>query len=463
MAEYDRNKIYSKKKFHPARIKESPSQNRSFSGNKSEGKSSRESTKDSSTFEITPKKQPTILLKAREPTSDDIGTTSKRNTKEELTTNITIQPPLRDNEVTSVPTLRCMTKSLKLIDDGMICTDSLQDYMSENNEFLTVGIIGSHGVGKSTIMNLLTQNQITEQMKNSIFKFDKKFDDQDNDIRILTDHLEKVELRDESKVNREIFKTQTIDDIEKAMSRTQGIDIYITSNRLILLDCQPFASVSLLEDLIKSESKRTNLVSEFIPLENSGEIQGLQLTTFLMSVCHVLLLVEDWFLDSNIVRFIQTAEMLKPTISNPEDELMDHFPHLLIIHNKSQMEDFSPAKFRTIQQAYKMLFHKTKLNLKSDLGMGTGGLINYLNGENCGSPINLFLIPEIIPNSNQIYSGHPPLEEIIKKLRANIWGSSRNPLTHVQLTEKTWLVYCAKVWDTVKKSSFFVEYTKLMP
>lgn len=72
--------------------------------------------------------------------------------------------------------------------------------------------------------------------------------------------------------------------------------------QLILLDCQPFISLSVLEDLIKYENKRTNLVSEFISSESSGEIQSLQLATFLMSVCHVLVLVQDWFFDSNIVR-----------------------------------------------------------------------------------------------------------------------------------------------------------------
>lgn len=35
------------------------------------------------------------------------------------------------------------------------------------------------------------------------------------------------------------------------------------------------------------------------------------------------------------------------------------------------------------------------MNLKSGLGLGTGRLINYLNIENCGNPVNLFLIPEM--------------------------------------------------------------------
>lgn len=60
--------------------------------------------------------------------------------------------------------------------------------------------------------------------------------------------------------------------------------------------------MSVLDDLMRSESKRMSVISEFLPVENSGEIQALQLTTFLMSVCHVIIFVQDWFFDSNIIR-----------------------------------------------------------------------------------------------------------------------------------------------------------------
>ncbi|KAJ8935013.1 hypothetical protein NQ318_020659 [Aromia moschata] len=410
MSDYDRSKFYPRKKNYSTRDSSTPfGRGLVGTGKSDSSKFGKESSKENSSTnnETIVKKQPTILIKTREPTGEDVAASPKRSQKEDASTNITIAPSPKESDVNPTPSIKSMTKSAKLIDEGVICTESLQDYVQENSDFLVVGVVGAQGVGKSTILNLLSHNQVTEDLKRSIFKSFKKDVDDDlgDNIKILTDHFDKIDV--------------------------------------ILLDCQAFMSVSILDDLVQSENKRTNLVSEFIPLENSGEIQSLQLTAFLM--------------------FIHSAEMLKPTISNPEDELIDNFPHLLLVHNRAQMEDFSPARFKIMQQTYKMLFQKTKLNVKSNLGLGSGRIINYLSKENCGSPINLFLIPEVNPDNNDIYNGYPPLEELIKRLRAIIMGATKNPLTHVQLTEKTWLVYCSKVWDTVKKSSFFVEYTKLMP
>lgn len=36
------------------------------------------------------------------------------------------------------------------------------------------------------------------------------------------------------------------------------------------------------------------------------------------------------------------------------------------------------------------------------MGLGTGRIINYLNPESCGAPINLFLIPDIDPYTSII-------------------------------------------------------------
>lgn len=454
MSDFDRKKIISNKNRSYQRDISAGgrSEGRTFSGRGTATPS--KENKDSSSSEI---KQPTILLKARDTTTDDNAVNSKKKPKENEQTPTSIQS--KESEVPP-PIFKHMKKSLKLIDDGIISTEHLQDYLQENSDFIVVGVVGGQGVGKSTILNLLTEKKITEGLKKTLFKsHTEAVEDYDNGITILTQKLKDAHLEDGP-----IFKTQTLEDIENCVNTTQGIDIYVSSNRVIFLDCQPFLSVAVLDDLIESESKRTNLVSEFIPLENSGEIQGLQYTAFLMSVCHILLVVQDWFFDSNVIRFIQTAEMLKPTISNPEDEYSEHLPHLIMVQNRAQMADFTPKQFKIMQKVYQTLFQKTKLQFHSNLGLGSGRIINTLDPENCGNQVNLFLIPEYSHDCDgDVYRGHPPLEDLIKRLRANVFGATKNSLTHVQLTEKTWLVYCNKVWETVKKSPFFVEYTKLMP
>nr|CAH7760885.1 unnamed protein product [Callosobruchus chinensis] len=369
-------------------------------------------------------------------------------------------PTVREMDVQPPPTTKSMTKSIKLIDEGVLCSEALQDYLQDNNEFLVVGVIGTESVGKSTIMNLLAHNRLTADLKKSLFPVYKENGEHEDHVKILTDHLEKVNLKSEGMIEKEVFKIASMDDILIGSNCTQGIDIFVTENRLILLDCQPVGSAAILEDLIKSETKRTNLVSEFIPPENSGEIQNLQLTAFLMSVCHILLVVQDWFFDSHIIRSIHSAEMLKPTIPNPEDELSEHYPHLVFVHNKAQLEDFNPSFHYEMHYVYNRLLRDTKLN-KSELCLGMNKVFKHFDEDK--SLINLFLIPDVDLTRNDIYSGHPPIEEMVKRFRTEILRATRNPLTHVQLSEKTWLTYCSKVWETVRKSPFFVEYTKLMP
>lgn len=336
-------------------------------------------------------KQPTILRKAREHSEDS---SPKRVPKDhELSTSMVSNTPSTDH---IAPTVKTMTKSVKFLDDSVLL-ENLQEFVQENNDFLVVGIVGTQGVGKSTILNLIAHNTVSEELKNALFRNCEDPKDDDYNTRIITDL--KVE---DDKIKKEIFKIETSEDLETNCNATRGIDAFITSNRVILLDCQPFMSIAVLDELVQSENKRSNIVSEFTNLENSGEIQGLQLTSFLMSICHVLVVVQDYFFDSNIIRFLQTAEMLKPTHSNAEDELNDHFPHLLMVHNRAQMGDFSPRKFKTIQETYNLLFQKTKLQKDSNLGLASCKLVTYLNEDNCGDPFNVFLIPEYNPRTGNI-------------------------------------------------------------
>ena len=87
---------------------------------------------------------------------------------------------------------------------------------------------------------------------------------------------------------------------------TNGIDIYINARRIVLLDCQPLLSASIMDRTIQVkrilkkgfneyyfslqlEKKNT---SEFTTIENTMEIHSLQLIGFLFSVCHSVLFVQ---------------------------------------------------------------------------------------------------------------------------------------------------------------------------
>ena len=88
---------------------------------------------------------------------------------------------------------------------------------------------------------------------------------------------------------------------------TNGIDIYINARRIVLLDCQPLLSASIMDRTIqvKRTSKKKGFndfcltlqlekknTSEFTTIENTMEIHSLQLVGFLFSVCHTVLFVQ---------------------------------------------------------------------------------------------------------------------------------------------------------------------------
>lgn len=71
-------------------------------------------------------------------------------------------------------------------------------------------------------------------------------------------------------------------------------------------------------------------------------MQSIELACFVLSVCNVVILAEDWFTDPNLFRVIQTAEMLMPNMNSimssgqqasgtpstlDQDLIYEHHPH----------------------------------------------------------------------------------------------------------------------------------------
>ncbi|KAG8229369.1 hypothetical protein J437_LFUL009684 [Ladona fulva] len=364
--------------------------------------------------------QPTIILRNREGDNRAISPSQRHGTtvrKDSDTPQPVYQLASKPSNVENVNPLAPppeMTTCVKLIDESFqFCTPealigsgstvTLSDFLLDHQtDFLVVGVIGLQGVGKSTILSYLARNTPDQPNKSLI------------------------------------FKPQTLEQEEGSWHCTGGVDAWVSGGgssggaRVIFLDCQPALSASLMDRMALQEKKLA--AADFSSAENAMEAQSLQLASFFLSVCHLVLLVQDWAFDPNVLRFILSSEMLKP--STPTTTLDDEIDVL------------------------SATFSQSHLQIHSGLGIGTGSVLSYLSPGTCGEPINLYLMPEKCDAEEESY---PTFADLLQHLKNQIYSLPRSPLTTTPLSEKNWFLYASKTWDTVKKSTFFLEYSRLLP
>lgn len=54
------------------------------------------------------------------------------------------------------------------------------------------------------------------------------------------------------------FRPESLEQLMSGCHGTNGIDIYITSHRLFILDCQPLLSPSIMDRIVTQEKKFTS-------------------------------------------------------------------------------------------------------------------------------------------------------------------------------------------------------------
>ncbi|XP_055781320.1 nonsense-mediated mRNA decay factor SMG9 isoform X2 [Salvelinus fontinalis] len=249
-----------------------------------------------------------------------------------------------------------------------------------------------------------------------------------------------------------VFRAQTQEIKERGGNQSTGIDFYITQERVIFLDTQ-----------------------------------SLQITAFLFTVCHVVIVIQDWFTDINLYRFLQTAEMLKPstpsashdsTGSSGNEEGSEYYPHIVFLQNKSSRDEFCPRNLKKMHMAVDKLMAHSHLKYKGTLSMLDCNIFPGLDRDYLETEVNMFLLP-LMENEGEDaltkagsgsaplfsllpgYRGHPTFSSQVSKLRSQILAMSRCQLSHTILTEKNWFHYAARIWDGVKKSSALSEYSRL--
>lgn len=325
-----------------------------------------------------------------------------------------------------------MLAPVKLIDEALQWCDNAMEFLLDQNDFYVVGVLGLQGSGKSTVLSLISGNN---------------------------GH------------GRQVFKAQTDELAELGAHCTNGVDIYITSERVILLDTQPVLSASVMDRIIQYEKKSLS-GPEYTSTENALQMQSLQITAFLMAVCHTIVVVQDWFTDPNLLRFIQAAEMLKPATPNnlhemtsSVDDILEYYPHLVFVQNKCTQFDYSPENIAEMDRTLNVIFCKSRLKFQGFVGMQEC----KRKSDQLKERVNLFLLPD--RNSDTDWSsgampehkGHPGLKELAQSLMHQVLAMPPNLLTRTTLSEKNWFHYAARIWEAVKKSNLFLEYNRLLP
>nr|CAB3226601.1 protein SMG9 [Phallusia mammillata] len=343
--------------------------------------------------------------------------------------------------------------SVKLLDAALNWSDTGIEQLQEQTDFLVIGVVGMQGVGKSTILSLLAGNQLNDPPKSFT------------------------------------FRPQSVEVQERAGHMTSGIDMAITQERIIILDTQPILSPSM----ILEQPQHFKATSEYSSGSVTVETQSLQMTSFLLTVCHVVVVVQDWFTDSNIFKFLQVAEMLKPVTPPPSHESTTTIkqnpaelqPVLVFVHNKTDSSMFNIRSIAAMNEVMSSFVNFSNLFCKSHFSLSESnlypGLSTLVAPEN---EVNSFLFPDINDKENEEeksdvtkvsydpadqqflslppYVGRPNtvlLENCFRKMMLSI---PRHSITHQVLTEKNWFHYAARTWDAIRKSQLVSEYNRLL-
>lgn len=370
-------------------------------------------------------KSATSLVRADSPASSSASMTSRLNRPQS-------QQPRRPEQGEGETAPPEQNHPLKLLDNSLSerFSDTLRQCLSENADFLVVGVVGPQSTGKSSMLNAIS-------------------------------NLDAKKLP--------LFKTQTFELQMLGEHCSNGVTAYVCPDaRLILVDSQPIMSASVLDRNMAFEKKSQGMQPEFGSSENTAEIQSLQLMGFLMSVCHVLLLVQDWFVDAHVAKSVLTAEMLRPTSpayaavgADGEEQIVEYFPELVFVHNKAELEDFTAKRVVEMQDFYETVFKSSQLHTRSGINLSVA--MPALSADL--SSLNLFLVPdqEAEESKGSSFRSSLSYEDFSRNLRRAVLSAQRRPISTTKgMTERSWLTFANKSWESIKNSSLYQEYSRLM-
>ncbi|XP_073012071.1 uncharacterized protein [Typha latifolia] len=342
--------------------------------------------------------------------------------------------------------------SLNLLSESWeIQSDRVLPFLTENSDFVVVGIIGPPGVGKSTIMN-------------ELYGFDGS-----------------------SPGMLPPFATQS--DETKAMAKhcTVGVELRVSSERLILLDTQPVFSPSVLIDMMRPDGSSTIPVlnGENLSADLAHELMGIQLGVFLASICNILLVVSEGIHDFTVWQLMLTVDLLKHNI--PDPSLLTSHPQgsstvsdkenrgnihacneeyladLVFIHTKLREQDLSPSNVALLRKDFLQFFKcssfsVTKCEPISQVESSSSPNTQVQDSESIQP--DLFFLPLRVQDNSMAFEVES-YSSMLGKLRDQILSMNPRPFSR-NISERDWLRSSAKIWESVKKSPVIADYCRTL-
>lgn len=192
------------------------------------------------------------------------------------------------------------------------------------------------------------------------------------------DYFRKVFLEEDS-----VFPTKLKLHKCSARSRTESTHMFITKDRMILLDSPPVLCNSYKKDM------------------TTNELDDIRNVITLLSVCHLLIVVQDDYFNMNYMRLLQFAELMKPAQDN-KPFVSDYFPNILFVKNRAKRQDYMPGQKTRMDNMLKYFFRDSQLRVY--LGQ-TADQQRLKKGRvpEAERVVNSMLLPEVKGNAVQFF------------------------------------------------------------
>jgi len=361
---------------------------------------------------------PVRILKAEKTESPNSPETRESEAKEKPENEGHKKP---QKAVTRTPRLR----SVRLLtctnqDQALRFRMSLQDALdklglSESGDFTVIGALGGEGVGKSTVLS-----------------------------RFCSPTAE----------DRFVFQPEA-----RLGQITTGVDAWVTNERAVLLDTQPIMSASRLATLITRECPES--IKSHMALV---ELESIRIALWLFSVCHVVLVISDWFTDPMTWNLIRACFMLREVVRVPEflqgvkktsltergerQKTVQALPDIIFLFNKVEESYMrSPSVLSRTRNNLNTYFKRESFR-KS---MNPVANVVHLPPPKPGGTVHCFFLPSLDSKN---------FKDEMMELKKQVFAMPKKNRAARWITEKEWLTRAVKAWDVLRSDNCLMDFVQ---